>query len=109
MVLDFGVKTPDSLHTSLTTAIERALSLEAWVSRAREQVASESFMCRHTQFDSVDEFCGASPSCEDTIGSVERLSTDERNAFIARTTDFETWAEMKDSAALEDLVTLQNV
>jgi hypothetical protein len=28
---------------------------------------------------------------------------------VARTTDFETWAEMKQSAAVEDLITLQNI
>lgn len=108
MVLDSGVKTPDSLHTSLTTAIERALSLETWVSRSREQVASESFIRRRTEFDSVADFCAASPGDDDTIGAVQRLSADERDSFVARTTDFETWAEMKQSAAVEDLVALQN-
>jgi len=109
MVLDSGVKTPDSLHASLATAIERALTLETWVSSSRERVASEAFIRRHTQFDSVDEFYVASPAGDDTIAGVQQLSTDEREAFIARTTDFETWAEMKHSAAVEDLVTLQNV
>ena len=109
MVLDFGVKTHDSLHNNLITAIERALTLETWVSRSREGVASETFIRRHTEFDSVDGFYAASPCDDDTIGGVQRLSTDERNAFVARTTDFETWAEMKQSAAVEDLVTLQNI
>jgi hypothetical protein len=109
MVLDFGVKTHDSLHNNLITAIERALTLETWVSRSRERVASETFIRRHTEFDSVDGFYAACPCDDDTIGGVQRLSTDERNAFVARTTDFETWAEMKQSAAVEDLVTLQNI
>ena len=109
MVLDSGGKTPESLHTSLTTAIERALSLETWVSSSRERVVSEAFMCRHTQFDSVDGFYAACPCDDDTIGGVQRLSADERDAFVARTTDFKTWNEMKQSAAVEDLVTLQNI
>jgi hypothetical protein len=109
MVLGSGVKTHDSLHNSLTTAIRRALTLETWVSRSREHVDSDSFVRRHTQFGSVDEFCVASPSDGSSIGAVQRLSTDERNEFVARTTDFETWTEMKESAAIEDLVTLQNV
>jgi hypothetical protein len=109
MVLDFRVKTSDSLHTSLITAIERALSLDTWVSRSRERVASKAFIRRHTEFDSVDGFCAACPCDKDTIGGVQRLSIDERNAFVARTTDFETWAEMKQSAAVEDLITLQNI
>jgi len=109
MALDVGVKTGDSLHTSLTTAIERALTLETWVSSSRQQVDSEPFIRRHTQFGSVDEFCVASPCEDDTIGGVQRLPTDERDAFVARTTDFETWEAMTESAALEDLTTLQNV
>jgi hypothetical protein len=109
MVLDSGVKTYDSPYTNLTTAIERALSLETWVSNSREHVASESFIRRHTQFDSVNEFCVASPSDDETIGGIQQLSMDERNEFVARTTDFETWTEMQHSAAIEDLVTLQNV
>jgi len=109
MVLDSGVKTRDSLHTSLTTTIERALTRDTWVTSSRERVTSESFIRRRTQFGSVDEFCVASPSDDDTIGGVQRLSADERDAFVARTTDFETWAEMKQSAAVGDLVTLQNV
>jgi hypothetical protein len=108
MVLDSGVKTPDSLHVSLTTAIKRALTLETVVSSSREHVASESFIRRHTQFDSVDEFCVACPSSDDTIGGVQRLSADERDTFVARTTDFETWPEMKQTAAVEELVSLQN-
>jgi hypothetical protein len=109
MVLDSDVRTHDSLQTSLTNAIERALTLETWVSSSRERIASKSFISRHTQFGSVDEFCVASPCDDDTIGGVQQLSADERDAFVARTTDFETWAEMKESAAVEDLVTLQNI
>ncbi|WP_336328140.1 hypothetical protein [Halovenus sp. HT40] len=109
MVLDSGVKTSDSLHTSLTTAIERALTLETWVSSSRERIASDDFIRRRTQFDSVDGFCAACPCDDDTLGGVQRLSPDERDGFVTRTTDFETWEEMKQTAAVEDLVTLQNV
>ncbi|QZP36589.1 hypothetical protein [Halobaculum magnesiiphilum] len=82
MVLDSGVKTHDRLHTDLTTAIERGLSPETWVSSSHEHVASESFIRRYTEFDSVEEFCVASSSAADTIGGVQRLSTDERNKFV---------------------------
>ncbi|WP_436930068.1 hypothetical protein [Halosimplex halobium] len=108
MVLGSGVKTHGSLHGRFTTAIQRALTLETWVSRSRERVASDAFIRRNTEFDSVDGFCAACPSDDDTVAGVQRLSADERDAFVARTTDFETWAEMERSAAVEDLVTLQN-
>jgi hypothetical protein len=108
MVLDSGVEIHDSLPTRLTTAIERAFTLETWVTERRERVASDAFVRRTTRFDSVSEFCAASPCNGDTIGAIQRLSADERDAFVARTTEFESWDEMTQSAALEDLVTLQN-
>lgn len=109
MVLDSGVKTHRSLLTDLTTAIERALSLDALVSSSHEKILTTPFVRRRTQFDSVAEFCEHCPCEADTIGGVQRLSADERDAFVARTTDFETWEAMKESAAVSDLVTLQNV
>lgn len=95
MVLDSGVKIPDSPHTSLITAIERAFTLETGVSSSREWIAWEVFIRRRTQFDSVDGFCAACPCGEDTLGGVQRLAPDERDAFEARTTDFETWGRWK--------------
>lgn len=109
MVLDQGVKTHDWLHTGFTTAIKRTLSLETWVSSSHEKVLLETFIRRRTEFTSIDEFCETSPCDENTIGGIQRLPTDERDAFVARTTDFETWREMKQSAAVEDLLSLQNV
>ena len=109
MVLDSGVKIPNPLYANLTAAIERALSLRTWVSSSRDRIGSESFIRRRTQFDSVEEFCMASPCPDDTIGGIQQLATEERDAFVARTTDFETWTELKQSAAAEDLVTLCNV
>jgi hypothetical protein len=109
MVLDSEVGTYDSLATTLTSAIERALSLEVWVSRSQEGLTSDSFVRRRTQFDSVTEFCAACPCDRDTLGGLQQLPPEERDAFVARTTDFETWPEMKQSAAITDLVALQNV
>ena len=78
MVLDTGVKTHRSLHTDLTTAIERALSLEAWVSNSHEKVLTTAFVRRRTQFASVAAFCERCPCETDTIGGVQRLSDDRQ-------------------------------
>lgn len=67
---------------------------------------SDTFISRHTDFDSVDEFCQACPAGQESVGGVQRLGADEREAFVAARTDFESWAEMKRSAAMTDLVTL---
>ncbi|WP_181686431.1 hypothetical protein [Halorhabdus salina] len=109
MVLDFGVRTQDTLLAELRHGLERALALQTWVADADDGVVSEAFVRRHTQFESVTAFCVASPCEADTIGGLQRLEADERDAFIDRTTDFETWPAMKENAAVEDLVTLHNV
>lgn len=109
MVLDFGVKTHDSPSTNLQTVIKRTLISTTLVSSPRDGMFSQAFIRRRTQFESVNAFCNACPCDDDTIGSVQRFSGDERDAFVNRTTEFETWGEMKRSAAVADLVTLHNV
>jgi len=109
MVLDFGVRTQDALRAELRRGLDRALALQTWIADAEDGVVSDAFVRRHTRFESVTAFCEACPCEEDTIGGVQRLADAERDAFVDRTTDFETWPAMKESAAVEDLVTLHNV
>ena len=109
MVLDFGVKTGDGLRAELGRALDRAFALQTWIADTDDRVLTDAFVRRHTRFESVGAFCEACPCEEETIGGVQRLADGERDAFVDRTTDFETWSAMKESAAVEDLVTLQNV
>jgi hypothetical protein len=103
-----GDGTDGGARRRLAAAVKRAFSLEQFVSGSREHAASDAFVGRHTKFDSVTAFCAASPAAEDTVWAVERLPEGERDAFVDRTTDFESWAALKRSAAAEDLVALQS-
>ncbi|WP_135667348.1 hypothetical protein [Halorhabdus rudnickae] len=109
MVLDFEVRTQDALWAELRRGLDRALALKTWITDADDGVVSEAFVRRHTRFESVTAFCEACPCESNTIGGVQRLAAGERDAFVDRTTDFETWPAMKESAAVEDMVTLHNV
>lgn len=108
MVLDLRVKTSDPVPSRVRTVLEQALAPETRSSYDAETFFSDSFIQRHTEFESFDAFCRACPSERDSIGAIQRLSDDDREAFVATTTDFETWAEMKERSAVADLVTLSN-
>lgn len=109
MALDLRVKTHDSLPARLTTALEGAIAPETPGSYDAHAFFSQAFVQHHTKFESFDAFCRACPCERDTVGGIQRLPADERNEFVATTTDFETWPEMKQSAAVTDLITLLNV
>lgn len=106
MVLDPWVKTDDSLSTRLTATLEQVIEPQARGVQDSDAFFSKSFIQRHTEFESLDEFCRTCPCERPTIGGVQRLSADERNEFVDATTEFETWSEMKESAAVADIVTL---
>lgn len=105
MVLDLKVKADDPLSTRLTTAIERAVAPDTPDADAG-QFFSDSFIQRHTEFESFDQFCRSCPCERDSVGAIQGLPVDERNEFVARTTEFETWSEMKENSAIADLITL---
>jgi hypothetical protein len=109
MVLDLRVKTDDPVAARVRTVLEQAVAPETRSSYDSETFFSDSFVQHHTEFDSFDAFCRASPCERDSIGAIQRLPADERDDFVARTTEFETWAEMKERSAVADLVTLTNV
>ena len=106
MALDLRVEAQSVGPTRLTTAVEKALTPATRDAQDGKAFFSESFVRRHTDFESVGELCRACPAERDTIGGLQAMSADERDAFVAARTDFETWSAMKDAAATSDLVTL---
>ncbi|CQH49751.1 uncharacterized protein HHUB_1557 [Halobacterium hubeiense] len=106
MVLGLAVKTHEPVGARLRTAFERATEPETRTPGDVDAFFSQQFVRDHTEFHSLDEFCRACPCKRDSIGGVKRLSPDERDDFVAATTEFESWAAMKTSAATTDLVTL---
>jgi len=109
MALDLRVKTYDSVPTRITAAIDRAVAPDTRNSYDADQFFSDSFIQRHTEFESLRQFCRASPCERNSVGEIQGLPADERDEFVAATTEFETWSEMKDSSAVTDLVTLTNI
>ncbi|ELY81175.1 hypothetical protein [Natrinema pallidum] len=109
MVLDLQVKTDDPVSTRVRAVIEQAIAPETRNSYDADAFFADSFIQRYTEFESFDAFCQASPCERDSIAGIRRLSANERNDFVERTTDFERWSEMKESSAVADLITLTHV
>ena len=109
MDLDLRVKTHGSVSDRLAAAIEQAATPETHRTYDGDQFFSDAFVRRHSEFESLAEFCRACPSDRDDIGGIQRLPEDDRDAFVAATTEFETWAEMKEGSAIADLVVLNGL
>jgi hypothetical protein len=109
MAPDLRGETGEHVPTRLTAVIDRALPPETRASYDSDAFFSQLFIRRHTEFESLSAFCQACPCERDTIGGVQELPADDRDDFVAATTEFETWEEMKERAALAELVTLATV
>jgi len=109
MVLGFAVKAGVTIPDRLSAAVERVVEPDPRSSYDADTLFSDPFVERHTAFDSTEEFYRACPCEQDSLGGARSLSAEERDEFVAATTEFETWTEMKDRAAVSELVTLAAV
>ena len=104
MALDLRVEAQSVDPTRLTAAVEQTLT--PMTGDSRDGLFSEPFLRCHTDFESVTELCRACPAERDTVGALQAMDADARDAFVDARTDFETWAAMKEAAATSDLVSL---
>jgi len=57
------------------------------------------FMVHHTQFPSFEAFCEHSPWVISGPSDIDRIPRERLDSYVARTTSFETWQEMRNRAA----------
>lgn len=101
MELGLSVEDPDSLHERLRHALERSDEPNP---RSPPAFFAPTFMREHTRYESFDAFCAASPWDAEDVGRLDRVDTGELDAFVAATTEFDDWAEMERTAAIEDVL-----
>ena len=58
-----------------------------------------AFMAEHTHFASIDEMFAASGFKTDTTEDFAAIPDDDWDEFVRRTTKFDSWEEMKKTAA----------
>jgi hypothetical protein len=85
-------------------ALNRICELQAGTRVQSDAFFSQSFMRDHTEFDSFAAFCTQSPWPLDDVSEIQDVAHDQLDEYIAATTDFETWEEMKTQAAEEEII-----
>lgn len=103
MDFDLRVSELDPFHGRLEKAQERVFELQAGTRVDSDEFFSEEFMRSHTQFDSFHAFYRESPWTLDEKCSIDELPNERLDAYVAGTTEFETWEEMKTRAAQEEI------
>jgi len=102
--MDLQVAGLEDLEERVGNALARIGELQAGTSVQSDAFFSRPFMRDHTEFDSFAAFCTQSPWALDDVSDVQDVSRDQLNEYIAATTDFETWEEMKTQAAEDAII-----
>lgn len=63
-----------------------------------EELFDPSFMKRHTNFNSINEFLDESPFTLETNEDFDNLEESELDKYVAETTKFSSWEEMLNTA-----------
>lgn len=102
--MDLQVAGLADLEDRLGTALERIGELQAGTRVQTDTFFSGEFMDAHTEFDSFAAFCDRSPRPLDDVGDVQDLPRERLDEYVAATTEFESWEEMKTGAAEEAII-----
>ncbi|HKL27698.1 MAG TPA: hypothetical protein VJ898_00390 [Natrialbaceae archaeon] len=94
------------LRNRLRKAITHTYELEAGSAVHSDAFFSRTFMHRHTKFESFEAFRLACPSDGDELRDLQKIPEKELDAFVSDTTEFETWDDMKRSAAVSNVMDL---
>ncbi|ODR80787.1 hypothetical protein BG842_23715 [Haladaptatus sp. W1] len=104
MDFDLRVSELDPLHGRLEEAQERVFELQAGTRVDSDEFFSKEFMRTHTQYDSFRAFYRGGSWDLDEAGDMDELPNDRLDGYVAETTEFETWEEMKTAAAEEEIL-----
>jgi len=106
--MDFDLQEGDLswLRRRLRGAITHTYELEGQTPVRSDELFSPTFMHRHTQFESFEAFCTACPNDGDELHDLRRLPEETLDGFVSDTTDFESWDDMKRSAAISNVMDL---
>ncbi|GGN16792.1 hypothetical protein [Halarchaeum nitratireducens] len=102
--MDLQVVGLEDLESRIRDAVDRIGELQTGTQVQSEVFFSPQFMRNHTEFESFDTFCAQSPLALDDASDLEGAPRDQLNEYIAVTTAFETWEEMKTRAAEEAII-----
>lgn len=102
--MDIQIGGLDDLKERFDEAMETIVEYQLGTRVDSDEFFSEPFMEDHTEFDSFRAFCDESPWTLDTPEDIQSVPSSELDGYVSKTTDFETWEEMKTTAAEEAIV-----
>jgi hypothetical protein len=89
-----------SADESGTTPVQIDTSSNGGVLAQARVLMCPSFVNEHTDFETFKEMCCASPFRLLTDRDFENVDPGEWDAYVALTTEFETWSQMLDAARI---------
>ncbi|MFB6166549.1 MAG: hypothetical protein ABEJ31_15425 [Haloarculaceae archaeon] len=93
-----------AIAETVETVLDRIGDVQAGRRVNSDAAFSDPFVRDHTQFDSFEAFRAASPWSPERDGDLRDGDRERLDAYVARTTDFETFAEMERVAAEEEII-----
>ena len=91
----------DAIEEGIADVLETAEELKGTHSLQAEELFPPSFMREHTAFENVEDFLVDGDFDLEQDGGWDALAEKGLNQHVRDTTDFDTWAEMKDAATRE--------
>lgn len=102
--MDLQIRELKDLEETLATAKNRVDELRAGTRVRSDEFFSEPFMVDHTEFGSFSAFCEHSPWSLEQPREIQHVERQRLDAYVADTTEFETWEAMKTQAAEEEII-----
>ncbi|MCM3396779.1 hypothetical protein M3638_02860 [Oceanobacillus profundus] len=91
----------DELGKKLNQMQRAAKEMEKGEEVSFDVLFNQSFMLKHTQFNSFDELLEAGNFVVNSPEDFEAIPDDEFDKHIAKTTQFDNWEDMKTTAATD--------
>ena len=98
---NFKMKGLDKLQKQLKTMEHAAKDLERGKEVSFEDLFTQSFMSKNTQFNSFDDLLKSGNFIVESQKDFEAIPDDEMDNHVVNTTNFANWKEMLDTAASE--------
>jgi hypothetical protein len=101
MSSDIDENLSDVIEERVAEFLKTAQELKGEHSIPARELFPPSFMCEHTSFERVEEFLIDGDFDTERDGGWDALADEGLDQHVRDTTDFESWAEMKDAAKEE--------
>ncbi len=101
MEIKFEMSGLDELGRELNRLSDNAQAMDGEHAVPLTELCSPAFMAAHTEFGTLEELFEASGFTVETPEDFAAIPDEDRDAFIARVTEFQDWKTMQEKAAAD--------